>query len=104
MSNKEFTEDQKEVLNSFERKILDGMSEEPPEVRRKVNDHIWDLFHDSEEVFEDPPQLSITVEWSDEDEAFMALEHNRDASAFAQTPAQALREMATVIELLQDDA
>lgn len=56
------------------------------------------FFHD----FDDPPELSITVEWSEDDEAFMALEHNQDANAFADTPAQALREMATVIELYNE--
>lgn len=88
MSN--LTEKQREILNSFERKLRDNT----------IDEHIWDLFGD-DEVFEDPPQLSVTVEWSEEDEAFVALEHNRDASTFAQTPAQALREMATVIELYE---
>lgn len=88
-------------INEFERNLMDEMREEPPEVRRAVDENIWSLFHDPEE-FEDLVELSITVKWSEEDESFMALEHNRDASAFAQTPENALRELATVIELYQD--
>jgi len=95
------TEEQKEILNSFERKIRENTVDEPPELQRKINDHIWDLFGGNE-VFDDPPELSVTVEWSEADEDFMALEHNRDASAFADTPAQALRELATVIELYNE--
>lgn len=38
------TEDPKEILNSFRRKVRDNTTEEPPEIRRRVNEQIWDLF------------------------------------------------------------
>lgn len=94
-------DNQKEILNSFKRKIQENTAEEPPEVRRKIDEHIWDLFGD-EEVFEDPPKLSVTIEWSDADDCYMAVEHNRDISAFADNPADAMRELATAIELHQE--
>lgn len=84
-------------LRDFERRLMDEMSQEPPEISRRVNENIWDLFHDSDEA-----ELSVTVEWSEEDEAWMALEHNRDASAFANSPSNALRELATAIELYDE--
>lgn len=80
---------------------MDQMQEEPPEIRRKVEENIWDLFGD-EEVFEDPPQFSVTIKWSDADDCYMAFEHNRDVSAFADNPADAMRELATAIELHQE--
>ena len=88
-------------INAFERKLRDQMQQEPPEVRRAVEENIWDLFHDSEDL-KDPVRLSVTVKWSDQDDCFMALEHNRDASAFADSPADALRELATAIELYEE--
>jgi predicted RNase H-like HicB family nuclease len=97
------TEEQEKILNSFKRKIQENTAEEPPEVRRKIDEHIWDLFGD-EEVFEDPPKLSVTIEWSDIDDCYMAVEHNRDISAFADSPADAMRELATAIELRQEAA
>lgn len=95
------TEKQEEILNSFKRKIQENTVEEPPEVRRKIDEHIWDLFGDAE-VFEDPPKFSATVEWSDADDCYMAMEHNRDVSAFGDTPAEAMRELATALELRQE--
>lgn len=97
------TKEQEEILNSFKRKIQENTVEEPPEVRRKIDEHIWDLFGDKE-VFEDPPKLSVTIEWSDADDCYMAFEHNRDISAFADNPADAMRELATAIELQREAA
>jgi len=88
-------------INAFERKLRNQMQQEPPEVRRAVEENIWDLFHDSKDL-KDPVRLSVTVKWSDQDDCFMALEHNRDASAFADSPADALRELATAIELYEE--
>jgi hypothetical protein len=94
------TENQEQIFNSFRRKIRESTLEEPPEIQRKIDEHIWDLFGD-EEVFKDPPEFSATVKWSDEENCYMAIEHNRDISAFADTPANAMRELATAIELRQ---
>lgn len=87
-------------MKHFSRKLRDNMQEEPPEIRRKVEENIWDLFHD--EGGEPDPKLSITVEL-DEDGDWMAYDHYHAASAFADTPADALRELATVIELYEQE-
>ena len=86
-------------LAKFQRKLMEEMQEEPPEITRRVNENIWNLFDNN---YEDPIEATITVKWSDQDDCFMALEHNRDASAFADSPADALRELATAIELYEE--
>lgn len=88
-------------IREFERELRDQMQQEPPEVTKAINENFWDLFGDPEDVG-NSVRLSVTVKWSDEDDCFVALEHNRNASAFADTPADAMRELATVIELYEE--
>ena len=91
-------ENRRQILRDFKQELLGEMREEPPEVRRKVEENIWDLFADEED---DELKLSVTVELDDEGD-WMARESYYTASAFGDSPADALREMATVIELYQD--